>query len=254
MSTHEHHQDNDPRQRLLGLLQAAFTTPEQQALEAEAESGGNALAGLLAHARSTEDIDARYASAENVELGQAVERLVGPAPVTDSFKGFIAHKVREAHAWQTKVDDVVAPDRLGLRQGEGIFDPVQAKDIEGQTLRGYLFDLLHRYTRRPTDEDTNDQGMLLLPPGKEIDDLPPLWLKPGVRPRDLIAAGDTLVTWADDYEQTYGEDPGDGLDPEAYLDAVPKIPIKSYEAAEKDPKLKGLIELLRRLRDEPDQE
>lgn len=235
MNRHEHDQGDDPRRRLISLLQVDFTTSEQQALEAEAAAEESALKSLLADVQSIEDIDMRYASAENIELGQAVERLVEPAPITDSFKGFIAHKVREAHAWQTKVDDVVGPDRLGLLSGEGIFDPERAQDVEAQTLRGYAFDIVHRYTVAPTGD---------------TDDLPALLLKPGVRPRDYAAATDTLVIWADDYEQTYDEDPGAGIDPGAYLDAAPQAPVRSQEEAENDPMTKGLIELLRQLHDE----
>lgn len=146
MSTYEQHQDSDPKQRLIALLQADFTSPDKAALAHQAEAEGHALAGFLAHAVSIDEIDARLASEENVELGQAVERLLESASVTTSFKGFISHEVRLAHAWQDSVDDVVSPERLGLLSGEGIFDPARAEDLEAQALRGRMFDVMHRYT------------------------------------------------------------------------------------------------------------
>jgi hypothetical protein len=233
MSTSEQHRDNDPRQRLVSLLQVDFTPPEKEVLAQEA--GNNLLMGLLASVRSIEDIDARYSSDENIELGQAVERLVEPAPVTDSFKGFIAHKVREAYAWEQKVDDMVSPDRLGLLHGDGIFDSERAQEIEAQTLRGYVFDIMNRYTVTP---DTDDA------------DLPPLLLMPGVRPSDYTAALERLRDWASDYIHTYHEDPFEGLQGEAYLAAAQKAHVMSKEeiaAREQDPLWMGFYDLLRQL-------
>jgi hypothetical protein len=204
-----------PRERLISLLQADFTPSDKTALADRAGAEGNALAGLLSRARGMKEIDARFTSEENIELGRTVAEVVEPAPVTESFKGFIVHEVRKAHAWQSKVKGTVAPDRLGLLDGDGIFDPVRAKDIEGQTLRGYAFDTVNGYTVRPAEEDAME--------------FPPLLLKPGVRPSDYIEAVDTLVAWAHDYEDTYGEDPGEGLDPEAYRDAAPQAIVVSEE-------------------------
>jgi hypothetical protein len=226
--------DGSPQERLISLLQADFTPPDKTALADRAKAENSALVGLLSQARSVEDIDARFESEENVELGEAVERLVEPAPVTESFKGFIAHEVRKAHAWQSRVDEVVAPDRLGLVSGGGIFDRAHAKDIEGQTLRGYFFDILNGYTLSPEEED---------------GDLPPLVLKPDVRPSDFVDAVNALVAWASDYEQTYGEAPSADLEPEAYLAAAPRARVMSQEEMEQDPRWKGILEILKQLED-----
>jgi hypothetical protein len=230
--------DGSPQGHLISLLQADFTSPDKTALVGRATVENNALAGLLSQARGIEDIDARFASEENVELGEAVERLVEPAPVTESFKGFIAHEVRKAHAWQSRVDEVVAPDRLGLLSGEGIFDRAHAKDIEGQALRGYFFDIFNGYT---------------VSPGEGDGALPPLLLRPDVRPSDFVDAVNTLIAWASDYEQTYGEDPSADLEPEAYLAAVPKARVMSQEEVEQDPRWKGILEILKQLEDQRQQ-
>lgn len=234
VSNHEHRHDNDPKQRLISLLQADFTPPDTQALAREA--GDNALKDLLANVRSVDDIDARYASEENTELGEAVERLVEPAPVTASFKGFIAHKVREAHAWRSKVDDIVSPARLGLLSGEGIFDAGRGRDIEAQALRGYAFDIMHRYTTTFAIE-----GEGATAPGQ-------LFLTGIAKPGDYRKAVDIFDEWTDDYQQTYDEDPFEGLEEEAFLDAGGRLVVPEGSG------MAGLIRRLRQLRDEGDQE
>lgn len=226
MNTHEQHQDSDPKQRLIALLQADFAPSEKEALDQEA--GDNALKGLLANMRSVGDIDARLASAENIELGQAVERLVESAPVTESFKEFIANEVRQAHAWQDSVDDVVSPKRLGLLSGKGIFDPVRAKDLEAQALRGRMFDVMHRYTTAFTIE------------GEDKTVPPQLILTGSVRLSDYTNAVDILDEWSRDYRETYDEDPLEGLDGEAFLDAGGRVEI---------PKGSDMAEYIKRLRE-----
>jgi hypothetical protein len=220
--------------QLKALLVSDFTPPESDAYAKEAAETGNALASFLSVARGVEGIDARMGSSENITLGEAVAGLLAPASVTDSFKRFIAGRVRRAHAWETVVDEVVAPDRLGLTSGTGIFDPTRAKDIEAQALRGRAFDIMHEYTSTPVDED-----------GDPVTDLPPLLLRPGVWPRDYVQALDELSSWAEDYANTYGEDPGEGLDAGVYLDAARKSTVIS----EVDPLMSDFLERLRQLRD-----
>lgn len=228
MSTHEQHQDSDPKQRLTALLEADFTSPEREALIRKAEQGDNALDALLARAISVEGIDARLASEENIELGRAVERLVESAPVTESFKEFIANEVRRAHAWQESVDDVVSPGRLGLLSSEGIFDPARAKDLEAQALRGRMFDVMNRYTTAFTIED-------------EDQTVPPqLILTGSARPSDYTSAVDVLDEWSHDYRETYDEDPLEDLDGEPFLDAGGRVAV---------PKGSGMAEYIKRLRE-----
>jgi hypothetical protein len=204
---HEVRHEGDRQQRLIGLLRADFTSPESERLAREAQQKRDPLAGLLSHARGVEDIDERLASDENVELGERVMALLAPAAVTESFKGFIAGQVRRAHAWQDRVDSVVAPDRLGLTSGDGIFDPLRAKEIEGQTIRGRAFDILHRYTYAARPESAAD--------------LPPLVLQPSTRPRDYVEAVDEFTAWGADYKETYDEDAFEGVEGETLLAAVP---------------------------------
>lgn len=220
---HEQQRHGDtPREQLIALLQWNFTQPASGS-----EHGGSALTDFLRDARSVEDIDVRFASAGNLELGEAVERLLAPAPVTRSFKRFIASEVRRAHAWQSTVDDVVAPDRLGLLSGEGIFDPAHSKDLEAQALRGRAFDIMHRYTTAFTVEG-------------EDETIPPqLFLTGSVRPSDYTQAVDVLDEWGGEYRQTYDEDPFEGLPGEVFLDAGGRV------AVPKDSGMAGLVKRLR---------
>jgi hypothetical protein len=229
MSEVQHGANQDPRQQLVSLLQTDYT-PQDRAASPPADSD-NAFHSFLARARPVEDIDARFASEESIQLGQTVETLLEPAPVTTSFKGFIAQAVRKAHAWRAKVDNAVSPDRLGLLSGQGIFDPVQAREIEVQTLRGRMFDLLHRYTIAPDTDIEAETGV------------PKLLLRPGVRPNDYAEGVARLDEWTADYQRTYGEDPFDGLEPDAYQDAAPKA-----HATGRDRFFEPLESILERLR------
>ena len=187
---HEQHHDSPRHQRLISLLQADFTPPDKQALAER--RGGSALTRLLAASRAIEDIDERFESDDNIELGEAVERLVAPAPVSPAFKGFITGEIRRAHAWQSKVDSVVSPDRLGLLSGEGIFDPTIAQSLEGRALRGRVADIYRRFMVA-SDAERRDPDLPLLP-------------RPGVRPRDVVTAVDQVEDWIADYERTYGDE------------------------------------------------
>lgn len=113
-----------------------------------------------------------------------------------------------------------------------MFDPAQAKDIEAQALRGYAFDIMHRYTA-PVAVEGEGQGVP-----------PRLFLTGIVRPSDYIKLVDALDEWADDYERTYREDPFEGLEGEAFLSAGRQIMVP------KGPSTAQLVEQLRQLRDE----
>lgn len=234
------HEYSDPKQELIALLQMDFTSPNTEAWAQKAVAEDDALAGLLANVRSVEGIDARLSSEENAELGQAVERLVEPAPVTNSFKGFIVNEVKQAHAWESQVRDAVAPDRLGLLSGNGIFDPAQVKDIETQALRGYVFDIIHT---RTVATDTVDD-----------DNLPELLLKPGIRPSDYVEEVNRLFQWIIDYRQTYDDGLFETLEIDAFLDGARKVRTVSQEEMMADPTLRGILEILRQLHDKKNQE
>lgn len=224
----------DPRQQLAALLTLDFTPTEREAVIERAEQEGDALGSLLAAAVSVEEIDARLASDENVALGEQVAELVAPAPITESFKGFIAGEVRRAHAWRTRVGEAVAPDRLGLVTG-GIFDPERARDVEGQAIRGHVFDLLRRYTSVTSSDEASEPDALVPRTGK--------------RPQDFAEAIDHLHAWEADYEETYGENPFEGVDAEAYLAALPRIKkVRPEDEAESG--FRRIAQKLHELRDE----
>lgn len=234
------HENSDPKQELIALLQMDFTSPDTEAWAQKAVDEDDALAGLLANARSIETIEARLTSSENAKLGQAVERLVEPALITDSFKDFIVNEVKQAHAWESKVSDAVAPDRLGLLSGDGIFDFRQATDIESRALRGYIFDIIHT---RTIATDTVGE-----------DNLPHLLLKPGVRPSDYVDEVNRLFQWIADYRQTYDDDLFEALEIEAFLDGARKVRTVSQEEMMTDPALRGILEMLKQIHDTEKQE
>jgi hypothetical protein len=193
-----------PKQQLIELLTSDFTPAESVALTKEAQEEGDALGSLLATSRSTEEIDARMASEENILLGERVAELVAPASITEAFKGFIVSEVRRAHAWQDGVDDAIAPDRLGLTSGDGIFDPKRAEELEGQAVRRRLTDIVRNYTFRFAS-------------GTDV----PLALRPDRRPQDYVAVVSQLSAWEADYEETYSEHPFEDIEADALLAALP---------------------------------
>jgi hypothetical protein len=223
-----------PRQQLISLLQSDF---RPRATEGdELSDDGNALKSFLRHARSVEGIEARLQTENNLRLGQSLVELLAPATVTDSFKAFIVNEVRQAHAWENKVTDAVAPDRLGIVSGEGIFDPSQAQELEAQTLRALAFDVF--------------QKDIIVLEG-DIPDLPRLAPRPGRRPTDCIEAVDRFVSWHADYSDVYGSDPFQRIELSAYLDATLKAKVEpESELQWMDWNWTLVVEELRRLRDE----
>lgn len=221
-----------PRQQLIALLQSDFTPDEQPA-----PAPGNALGDLIAHAYSTEDLDARMVSEESMALGEMIKLLLEPAPTTESFKNCVAYEVRRAYAHQDKVSEVVAPERLGLLSGEGIFDPAQAKDLEAQTLVEYSFDFVKRY-------------MIVAGPPRYPE---PTIMQGPARPHEYREAVDYFVDWLEDYRQTYVEDPLAGTDYNAYIAAaLTRFPMDQenvIEGLERQDFVR-LLERVSRVRDE----
>jgi len=197
--------DATPKQQLIELLTLDFTPVENIAAAKNAQEAGDALGSVLATTRSTEDIDARMASEENILLGERVAELAASAPITEAFKGLIVSEVRRAHAWQDGVDDAIAPDRLGLTSGDGIFDPARTEELEGQAIRRRLTDIARNYTFRVA------AGA----------DVPPLALRPDRRPQDYVAVVSQLSAWEADYEETYGEHPFEDMEADALFAVLP---------------------------------
>lgn len=150
--------ESDNRQQLIELLSIDFTPPEhfspenKRELEREAEEG-NALAGFLSRAVPIQPIGPRFASEENEELGRKAEELLEPAPITASFKGYIVHALRHAHAWQSQLDRPARPDSLGLTAGQGIFDSDKARELEAEALRNYWAGHIEQPPVMPFDID-----------------------------------------------------------------------------------------------------
>lgn len=198
----------DRKQRLLELLTADFESPERKQAVGEAT---RPLARLLAHARDAEEVDRRYGSADSQAIGHEVDALVGPARVSKSFKMFITDSVRRAHAFETTVDRAVAPDRLGLQSGDGIFDPDQAQQIEAHVLRGAVADAMRRFYIIPETET-----------GEELE---PLMVG---RPKDFRDWVFTLGVWEDDYRNRYGGDePFAGMEAAAFWAAARRAVVAS---------------------------
>jgi hypothetical protein len=157
--------------------------------------------------------------------------LLAPAPTSDAFKQYVANEVRLAYAWESKVPDAVAPDRLGIASGDGVFDPSQAESLEAQALRGHALDVVLTYTVGTR--------------GDEPDELE-LALKPGKRSSDFAAAADRLDAWSVDYQLTYGHDALVPIEPEALFAATQPAPGSSSEQAA--PTLAELIKSVNELR------
>ncbi len=231
-----------PREELAALLSIDFTLPEKAAAEQEAEreaaereaAGGVSalsLKGFLAKSRAVEDIEARLESDECAELLGKVSGLLEAAPVTDSFKGIIVGHMMRAYAWETKVDELVSPERLGLVGGEGIFDPEQAKPIESQALRGFLFDITNNHVLVPEGEGVEEGAEPIIPD-----------------PAVYAIAMEGFDAWTLDYMTTYSEDAFAGIDPEAYREAAKRVRVMTEEESVESG-FSGLIEKLRELRD-----
>jgi hypothetical protein len=151
-------------------------------------STNSVLGRFVATTRPAEDVAERLASDENVELGLRVERTLGATAITASFKSYIINEVRQAHGWRNPVSETVSPDRLGLRSGDGIYDPEQSQDIESHAIRGFLHDTMKAQIVIPEDAEGEELG-------------------PAIRnPRVWAETVQWLAFWEDDYKATYGED------------------------------------------------
>ena len=141
-----------PKEALVVWLSSDFTSEANRRALADAQPGS--LAAFLANARTYEDIEERMTSAESQHIGSEVQTILEPSFVTDSFKGFIINKIREAYAYQKAVSEAISPDRLRLRDATGgIFGPDEAEEIEAQCLRGNLHDIIRAHIIMAVSED-----------------------------------------------------------------------------------------------------
>jgi len=231
-----------PREQLIGLLSSDFTTPERKALAQRGAEEGNALSGFLSRVVSTEDIEARLASEECTRLAAWTAQTLETAAITDSFKNLIIGYLIKAYAFESEINELVSPYRLGFLgeeglSGEGIYDPGQAKDIEGRALRGFLHDITTNQLLVPEIKDETEE------------DPEPIILNPAA----YAQAMDAFDAWTLDYMTTYGEDAFAGIEPGAHLEAAQRVHIISQEEAEESG-WADIIERLRQLRaqDEPE--
>jgi hypothetical protein len=192
--------EGDASSQLRDLLQVSYEMPADPELE-----GGGALRAFLRNVRSTEVIDQRLVSIENQQLGQRVDELLETAPITDAFKRVVVHAVRKAHAWEREVEDAIAPDRLGIQSGPGIFDPEQARQLEVQVLCVYLADVVTR-------------NLIVVEADDGAEYVAAKW-----RPADAEQELTLVTAWIDDFEDTYQQDPFDGIDDEALWARVHRI-------------------------------
>lgn len=210
---HEHDPSGQsPHQQLIDLLSADFSPPQRET-ESSADED-NALSQFLSHAVSAEEVDERFYSPESLDLREQSEILLRPTKTTIAFRMFVTDQICLAYAYQTRVNEGIYPQRLGLTTGEGIFDASQAQGIEAQVIRGHAFDLVNRYLIAPDSDDP---------------DIPPLVPRPGINPD--IASGEFTVLnrWAEDFQEKYGEDPFEGTR-EAYGDAAPRAGVIDSES------------------------
>jgi hypothetical protein len=93
----------------------------------------------------------------------------------------------------------------------------------------------------------------ITPVGEEAAGLPPLLLRPTVRPSDYVAAVKRLGDWTVDYQHTYDKSPFEGIEPDAYRDAAQQAHVISGEEAESG-RWTALVERLDQLRDQSERE
>lgn len=190
---------DEHRWELARLLSADFTPAEPSVSVAQ----GSALHVFISRINQARQ---RYDSLESDLLRTAVEKSLEPAPITEALKSFIVDAVRRAHAAQTAVDDAVAPDRLGLNTDHGIFDPLEAPEIEGEILRGFLFDIHRRFAGIPEDETAT---------------IGPV----AIYPESYRQAISTFVAWESDFNAAYGRSAFDGTEMDAFLDIASHFPV-----------------------------
>jgi hypothetical protein len=162
----------------------------------------SALEKFVASARTPENIQERFEHEVCKRLVNETTQILETAPVTTAFKSFVLGNIIKAYVYESKIDDAISPARLGLLEGEGIFDAAKSGDIEGQVLRGFLYDIVNRQLRI-TDEP--DARVISLNPAEYTQ---------------LVAAFDQ---WSLDYIAAYGTDALEGVDVAAFMAAAPHV-------------------------------
>jgi hypothetical protein len=146
-------------------------------------------------------VETRFASEESSAIGHSVEELLTGTHITDSFKKFIVYEVRRAHANETHVSDEIAPDRLGLTIGPGIFDADAAVEIEAQCIRGRLASIVESHVVSVLD----DEGRV----------------RPAIqREPEFLLAWQTMMDWITDYVVTTKINPFKGINLNEMLSAL----------------------------------
>jgi hypothetical protein len=167
----------------------------------------DAFAEFMHNVRAVEEVEERRESEESQELVWRTETALEVAPVTELFKEFIVAAVRHAHAWRSPVGGVVAPDRLGLTSGPGIFDPERASELEAQAFRGYLTSVFERNVAllQTSDQlDTWEGEFQVVTPERFAQDM------------------DRVARWAEDFQGLHDRNPMGDVDIKAfYLVARP---------------------------------
>jgi hypothetical protein len=112
-------------------------------------------------AAESEAIQARRLSDENMQLGVEIQVLLEPSFITYYFKNLIAAEVRNAHAQESRVTSLVAPSRLRIDTGLGIFDRVQAPDIEAECIREWFLRSIDRHIKLLKNNHDRDVPVIL---------------------------------------------------------------------------------------------
>jgi hypothetical protein len=188
------------RQGLIDLLRSDFTRDEIDPKDRESRGSSGTVGEGLREPHSAVEVQirltqnqvdqneqARLASEENIELGRIAAALLEPAPVTHSFKSYIASEVRLAHARRTSISASVSPERLGLVAGAELFDPAQASKIERKALRYYVFATIRQHVLIPVDDAGHEHSPV-------VPD-----------PQGYGEARAACERWMDEYAERFGE-------------------------------------------------
>lgn len=226
--THEREPMFDPKEQLIALLSVDYRTAEEQSLELT-DTGFTSLKAFIAKARDPERIIERFESNECEQLAENAAQALDSAAITDAFKDTILGHIIKAYTWEQRVAETFSARELGLLDGNGIFDPKLAQELEARALRGFLYDTVNK--------------CVLVPDNRE--DRQPIIRNPG----EYAQLMDVFDAWTLDYVSAYGEDAFAGIDPGMYLDIAQ--PVQSFSKEETQKSGWGKIfDQLRKLREE----
>lgn len=194
-----------PVKQLLEVLTIDHTPPEKQAIinSPYASELEKYDAATVNEARAHE----RLYSPESVALHNRVKSILEASPATDIFKNLIATYAAKAYIFESRLDDYVSPDVLGLTNGGyGIFDPFEVQGIETGRIHGLLFHIIESQIITGKDPSNPEQTTTVV-----------------INPKRFNPLLTYLKEWNMDFMLHYGESAFDTSDPIMYAKLTHKL-------------------------------